>query len=512
MVAMQNLPLFLVKGSIVLTLLVTLLLVPIVSRNEREVMLLIFGAIALAVTAWPMFLRKDYNLFEPLTFVAGLVLTGVTAKLLYIVAIGQDRAYIIRRLLLYDEPSVLLYGTIVTVCGLGALAAGYNLRLPRIVSPSLFVPTMNNWSLGRMYLVVGLLFIFSGLCFAGFIATAGVSASSLEGLSAKRFSEEAGSGAARINSTKYYLYRGAALSKFVFYLALAWTLYHRKPWLNVMTFAAVIALIQTVALSFVMSSRASVVLILLDASIIYYLFRGRIEIQRIVLAGIVSIGLLIVMAASRSSSDQTMGELIEKTFAGRDMLDVSKSAHIINAVPSRIDYRYGETLYGWLVAPIPRSMWENKPMWAERGTFLMREVFGDKGGLTGMPPGMLAEFYWNFGWAGVLIGMFVMGVLFRQLFVTFDSLPRSPTSVLIYTMILTRLTIFSLGTDFGTGFLKAGLDVVPLVLMFFLFTVGTSRSGMERSSLDGEAGDSIIPHAGHSTSDSAAAMQSKSIA
>ena len=483
---MEQLPLKLVKGSILLALVSTLILVPIVSRNEREFMLLIFGAIALVATVWPMFVRRDYNLFEPLTFVAGLVLTGVTAKLLYIVAIGQDREYIVRRLLLYDEPSALMYGTIVTTCGLAALAIGYYLRLPRVVPPMLFTPSMNNWAPGRMYLVIGGLFLFSGLCFAAFIVTAGVNVSSLENLSAKRFSDEAGSSAARINSTKYYLYRGAALSKFVFYLALSWVLYHRKPLTNVMTFAALIALFQTIALSFVMSSRASIVLVMLDALVIYYLLRGRIEIQKIAWAAVVSVGLLVLMLASRDSSDHTTGDLIEKTFAGRDLLDVSKSAHIINAVPSKLDYRYGETLYGWLVAPIPRSLWEDKPMWAERGQFLMQKVFGDKSGRSGMPPGMLAEFYWNFGWAGVLIGMFVMGILFRQIFVTFDSLPRTPASVLIYTVILTRLTIFSLGTDFGTGFLKAGLDLVPLLAMFFFFTVGTGKPAIDQPSLVGE--------------------------
>jgi len=117
----------------------------------------------------------------------------------------------------------------------------------------------------------------------------------------------------------------------------------------------------------------------------------------------------------------------------------------------------------------------------------MREVFGDKSGRNGMPPGMLAEFYWNFGWAGVLIGMFLMGVLFRQLFVIFASLPRTPTSVLIYTVIVTRLTIFSLGTDFGTGFLKAGLDLVPLFLMFFFFTFGVDQQEFAQPTVESEA-------------------------
>ena len=469
---MQNPLLNLLRGIILLSVFGGFLITPIVARNEREFMLLIFGALALAITSLPIFVRRDYNLFEPVTFISGLVLTGVTAKLIYVVAIGQDRSYIVSSLLLYNEPSILLYGTIVITVGLLAMVVGYSINLPRMGSQSLFAPQLSTWRPGRMYLVMGFLFVFSGLCLAAFIVTAGVSTESLESLSAKRFSDEAGSSAARINSSKYYLYRGAALSKFVFYIALAWSLKHQKAFFSPISIVAGIALVQTMTLSFVMSSRASIVLILLDGLVIYYLMCNKIEIRKVVWAGVVSVGLMLLMLSSRDKSDHTTGDIIEKTFAGRDLLDISKSAHIINAVPEKIDYRYGETLYGFLVAPIPRRFWEDKPMWAERGPYLMQHVFGDKVGITGMPPGLLAELYWNFGWAGVVIGSLMMGIFFRQLFITFASLPRSPTSVLIYTIIVTRVTLFSYGNDFGTGFVKSGLDLVPMVAMFFFFSFG----------------------------------------
>ena len=491
---MQTLPVNLLRATILLTVVGGILVAPMIARGEREFMLLIFGALALAFTALPIFLRRDYNLFEPVTFISGLVLTGVTAKLIYIVAVGQDRPFIIRLLLLYHEPAVLLYGTIVLAIGLLAMVVGYSMNLSRAVPQKIFMPNLNNWQPGRMYTVMILLFVFSGICFAGFIVTAGVNASSLENLSAKRFSDAAGSSAARINSAKYYLYRGAALSKFVFYIALAWSLFHRKALLSPVSIVASIALVQTMALSFVMSSRASIVLILLDGLVIYYLMRDKIEIRRIMWAGVVSFGLLVVMLSSRDASDHTMGDLVEKTFAGRDLLDVSKSAHIINAVPDKIEYRYGETLYGFLVAPVPRSMWEDKPMWAERGPYLMQHVFFEKAGISGIQPGLLAELYWNFGWAGVVIGSFLMGIFLRQLYLTFASLPRTPTSVLIYTVIVTRVTIFSYGNDFGTGFVKSGLDLIPMCAMFFFFGFGVQpEKNNATSSIDGEAGS---PHLG----------------
>jgi len=469
---MQNLPSLLLRLGLLIAIVATLALAPIVSRSEREFLLLVFGAFALLVTSVPIFFSKGYHLFEPPTLIAGLTLTGVTAKLIYIVAIGQDRPYIVKRLLLFHEPSELVFGTGMVVVGLAAITAGYMMRLPALGSPMLFAPNLTPWRPSRLYLLSGFLFVVSFVCFAIFIVTEGISLSNSESLSAKRFSSEAGSAGSRINSTKYFLYRGAALCKFPFYLGFVWLLSNRRSFVSLFGVITIIAMFQSMTLSFVMSSRSSIVLLLIDAMVIYYLLRGKLELRKVAWGVAAVVALLVVTIGQRSSAEQGVGDLLEKTFAGRDLLDVSKSAHIINAVPSKIDYRYGETLYGWLLAPVPRSLWEDKPMWAERGLYLMDKVYGDKGGRSGIPPGMLAEFYWNFGWTGVVIGMFAMGVLLRQIFMTFSLVSTSPTSVLIYTVVLTRLTIFSLGTDFGTGFLKAGLDLVPLVLAFVLLSNG----------------------------------------
>jgi oligosaccharide repeat unit polymerase len=469
---MQNLPGILLRVGLIFAVVATLVLAPFVSRSEREFLLLMFGVYALVVTSIPIFFSKGYHLFEPPTLIAGLTLTGVTAKLLYIVAIGQDRPYIVKRLLLFHEPGELIYGTGVVVVGLAAITAGYMMRLPAMGSPALFTPNLMPWRASRLYLLSGMLFLVSLLCFGAFVASEGISFSNSESLSAKRFSGEAGAAGNRINSVKYLLYRGAALCKFPFYLGFVWLLSNRKSFVSLLGLITIIAMMQSITLSFVMSSRSSIVLLLIDAMVMYYLLRGKLELRKVAWGVAAVVVLLVVTIGQRSTTDQDTGALLEKTFAGRDLLDVSKSAHIINAVPSVIDYRYGETLYGWLVAPVPRSMWEDKPMWAERGLFLMDKVYGDKGGRSGIPPGMLAEFYWNFGWTGVIVGMFAMGVLLRQIFLTFSLVSHSPTSVVIYTVVLTRLTIFSLGTDFGTGFLKAGLDLVPLIAAFVLLSNG----------------------------------------
>jgi len=129
--------------------------------------------------------------------------------------------------------------------------------------------------------------------------------------------------------------------------------------------------------------------------------------------------------ADRASSEGTMATLLKKTMAGRDMLDITKTCHIINGVPDKMDYIYGETLWGWLAAPVPRSIWDTKPMWAEKGPFINQHIFADKHGISGVPPGFVAELYWNFGIAGLCI----------------------------------------FGNDLGTGIVKASLDLIPAVII-----------------------------------------------
>ena len=479
----NRLPYELVKWLIIAVILFTAIATPMVARSEGDFIMLLFGLGALVAASFPILVRREFSLFEPIVFVSLLVLTGVTCKLLYIAAVGQDRAYIVKKLLMYQEPSVLTYGAMVAALGLVCLSAGYCLKLPRANVGWVYFPEKNEWHGHRLQLVLGGLLVISLVFFALFIVTAGVNFGSLEGMSAKRFSDAEGSSAGRINTGKYYFYRLAAFSKFVFYLSFTWMIHRREKWASWLGCIALISMLQTVALFFFMSSRASIVLLMIDGLMIYYLMKERIELRKFVVAGGLAVGLLLLILASRDTSEHSFGDIVEKTFAGRDLMDISKTAHIINAVPDKIEYRNGETLYGFLVAPIPRSMWPEKPMWAERGSFLMMNVFGDVHGRTGMPPGLIAEFYWNFGLSGVCLGMFFMGLLFRQVHLVFEPYRGNPTSVLIYTIVVTRLTIFSIGNDFGTGFVKVGLDLIPLIMMLLFIgvhvPVNTLETGIE---------------------------------
>ena len=78
--------------------------------------------------------------------------------------------------------------------------------------------------------------------------------------------------------------------------------------------------------------------------------------------------------------------------------------------------------------------------------------------------------------------MFTAGLLYRQIFIAFYAHRDNPTCILLYTLIVTRFVIFGLGNDLGTGIVKTGLDLVPVLLV--LFFIGMHRPPQVEQAFD----------------------------
>jgi hypothetical protein len=82
-------------------------------------------------------------------------------------------------------------------------------------------------------------------------------------------------------------------------------------------------------------------------------------------------------------------------------------------VPAYQPYADGETLYMALIALVPRALWPDKSVTAGSGN-LVTEYSGigfAEGTSVGI--GQVMEFYVNFGWPGVAIGFFILGLGLR---------------------------------------------------------------------------------------------------
>lgn len=245
-----------------------------------------------------------------------------------------------------------------------------------------------------------------------------------------------------------------------------------------------LAIIQTILLAVILNSRAGVALILLDCTILSYFLMKTIDVKMVGACFAVASLLMIPMLAARvvnvgNHHGSGVGKIVQKTLCGRNMLDIAKACHIINGVPKKMGYRNGEMLYGWLAAPIPTKYWPEKPVWAGQGLILNQKIFEYRGSISGCPPGLMGELYWNFGRPGLWIGMLLAGVVFRQMYVSFLPFKDNPASILLYTMIFTRFFLFSIANDLGTGIVKAGLDLVPVYMILFFIGMYRSTSNLD---------------------------------
>jgi oligosaccharide repeat unit polymerase len=486
----QNPLLSLFRIGIVLVILFSTCCIPFICSTRDETLVAVLGIACLVLVSLPVLLRQDYDLFEPLTLIVLMVIFGVTLKLMYVIKVQHDSYYAILRLLDWSSPAVFLRPLTIVTAGWCCFCIGYSIPTRGKVTELIYLPMIQRWNQQRLSLVLVCIFAFSLLSLLVFMSQAGITLNSLESLTAKRFLQEEGSNTVRIFDPMYYMYRGAAFFKFVTYFALAWMVL-RKDKISSLTGALFLcSLLLTIFVSFVINNRAGIVLVLIDCMVIAHFLYGEIRLRTIAVTAAVGFMLIVPALISRAGASAGIGQVIETTLAGRDMLDITKTCHIINAVPDKIDYVYGQTLYGWLLAPIPTSIWPDKPMWAERTEYLLQHVFHIRNTPSGIPPGLPAELYWNFGLLGTLIGLGLAGLLLRHLYLAFEPHKQNPTSVLIYTMIITRFGMFGFGDGPGIGIIKTVLDLGPMFLIFALVgIVGPNQTEEDESQADSHLDD-----------------------
>ncbi len=439
-----------------------------VASDLNEVALLSLGILTFVATAAPIFMERNYRVWSPLTFVLPFVLFGVTFKIVYILAMDTRSSYVQSMLLMNQTPTVLLYGTGVVCTGMLFFVIGYCLA-PRPSHSTVWLQRLTDrvWDPKRLLIFALLIVPISTVFFALLVNEVGADLSNIEEFSRKRFAKADSGASERLHTREYYFYRGAYISKFLLYAMLTWVVANRRSFFSGWGILIAITGLQSLIVPLFIDNRAGVVLIVVDAIVIACLLKKQITYNQVLIPAVFAVVLIALMLGNRSQSGGGAINIVEQTLVGRDFMDVAKTAHIINAVPNTVPYLYGESLYGWLVAPIPRSMWRDKPMWIEMPVLIMQTVFAgqDAKGANSIPPGLIAELYMNFGWVGVCVGMFFAGMALRFIFLIFDPLQSNAFAMLIYTIIVSRLAMGMLGNDLGTGIIKAALDVIPTILL-----------------------------------------------
>jgi len=187
------------------------------------------------------------------------------------------------------------------------------------------------------------------------------------------------------------------------------------------------------------------------AAVVWMLTNRRVPIVRMVLllVGVfVTFSVLLLVRAAISGGAKNLDEVgarvsenLETAFTSQlDEVGTRGGSYssvypILEQVPSDSPLLWGETYLTILTRPIPRVLWPSKP----RGTdFRAGVTFFNA--VWGVPPGPVAEAYWNFHIPGVIGVFFLWGVFNRWIYNVFLAYHEHGLVVFFYAFTLLVLT------------------------------------------------------------------------
>jgi oligosaccharide repeat unit polymerase len=434
------------------------------------------GLASLLVVLLPFLFIKSYDWFSTWTSVIIVVIYGGTAPAICMSLRWPDAVYVDEHILLNHPPEYFVYPSLLLLLGLAFCTVGY---FSRIRIPVPVIALDRQYALSRTYLVIGLLAIISIGSFALYIRfTAGQSEEIV--ISGKRTVIRTLDVQNEKDFSQYgYLRQGSLLSLIcLLVLMSAWTERFSRlsvPRIVVLAFLFLVSC----ALPFYSSSRDQIVWnYLCTMGVLYYsgrpVFSGR---SLAVLVGVVGV-ILFISAVRNERSDsgpflEKMNSKLTPLLLNRHGPNVAKTAHILHSVPNPLGLKYGETIYVWLLAPIPREILPNKPM-VSPGPIIGMEVYGTK--FSGVPPGLVAEMFWNFHIVGIVLGCFFFGLFLRFVYELFRAM-RTDNGVAtpVYLFAMFPLGFQVLNNCLGGGVVMAMVDMVISGFVVVLCTVRTSR-------------------------------------
>jgi hypothetical protein len=194
--------------------------------------------------------------------------------------------------------------------------------------------------------------------------------------------------------------------------------------------------------------------------------------------------------ALEAVQDMERTQSVLEKYAGREesvvrdnlqaLADRVNGKHYVDIIVSRtgkdVAYQKGATLANVIYTFVPRAFWPTKPD-TSTGQLFNREFGLSESSLTFVPTTFLGEFYWNFGWVGVVIGMVLVGAslgIIGKLHSVRDTvtLPRFVLLLIACYYLVLRFEA-SIGQQYG---IFGRMLIVLLVLHAGMATVGLLQS------------------------------------
>jgi hypothetical protein len=157
-------------------------------------------------------------------------------------------------------------------------------------------------------------------------------------------------------------------------------------------------------------------------------------------------------------------------FLWRFSYQLSALSLVTEMTPETVPYWEGESYVPLLSKFIPRFMWPDKPLENMGYNFgITYNIINRWNTKTSMNTPILAEFYMNFGYAGLYLGAIAMGLLYFLLHSWFNSLTVSYPSRVIGMSIIFPLMIWESNFSLVFG------NLILIVFVFYLLYQGINR-------------------------------------
>jgi oligosaccharide repeat unit polymerase len=98
-----------------------------------------------------------------------------------------------------------------------------------------------------------------------------------------------------------------------------------------------------------------------------------------------------------------------------DFYQLQALAILADNIPHNMPYEYGSTYFYFFIALIPYSLWPGKANFETAAGFFAKAFWYDHWFYTGttIPPSLIGEMFLNFGPIGIVLGMFIFGLIYK---------------------------------------------------------------------------------------------------
>jgi len=196
---------------------------------------------------------------------------------------------------------------------------------------------------------------------------------------------------------------------------------------------------------------------------------------KLICLGVCALLFMVILGHVRASSDIT-GMITRLMEGGSDLAKLTSSGEFINTVGTclkyieeiavgRYEFNYG---YAWIAEVlifIPYFLWKGRPIpWAEQ---YMVDFYPLAPEGTGHGWFVLNDGYMSFGILGVILEMFVIGVVLAKVYSFFIKNIRIPIFHIMY-IVLLKFTFLMIRTGFLSTVKNYILEIAPFILIIII--------------------------------------------